>query len=137
MISISKSYSFDAAHQLYRNDWDEGMNLDVFGKCARLHGHTYTLEVTVEGKVDPETGMILNYFDLDKVVKPIVDHDLDHKDLNKVFVGMLTTAENMVADIANNLDLILNDRYPDSNFYLVKVSLSETPKTTAVWARER
>ncbi len=137
MISISKSYSFDAAHQLWRNDWDEGMNLEVFGKCARLHGHTYTLEVTVQGKVDPETGMILNYFDLDKIVKPLVDQEFDHKDLNKVFRDTLTTAENMVADIANNLDLILNDRYPDGHFYLVKVSLSETPKTTAVWSRSR
>ncbi len=137
MISISKSYSFDAAHQLWRNDWDEGMNLEVFGKCARLHGHTYTLEVTVQGKVDPETGMILNYFDLDKIVKPLVDQEFDHKDLNKVFRDTLTTAENMVADIDNNLDPILNHRYQDDHFYLVKVSLAETPKTTAVWSRSR
>ena len=137
MISISKSYSFDAAHQLYRTDWDKTKNLQVFGKCARPHGHTYTLDVTIQGPVDPETGMILNYFDLDKIVKPIVDEQLDHRDLNMVFRDMLTTAENMVAEIADNLDLILIDRYPDSKFYLVKVSLSETPKTTAVWARER
>ena len=137
MISISKQYSFDAAHQLWRNDWDEGMNLDIFGKCARPHGHTYTLDVTVEGKVDFETGMILNYFDLDKVVKPLVDGEFDHRDLNKVFKGILTTAENMVAEIAEQIDLILESQYPASEFVLVMVSLSETPKTTAVWSRSR
>ena len=135
MISISKSYSFDAAHQLFRNDWTPEKNIDVFGKCARLHGHTYTLDITVEGMVDSETGMILNYFDLDKVVKPIVDGEFDHRDLNKVFKGMLTTAENMVTEISDQLDLILEDRYPASEFSLVMVSLSETPKTTTVWSR--
>ncbi len=135
MISISKQYSFDAAHQLYRTDWDEGMNLDVFGKCARLHGHTYTLEVTVEGKVDSVTGMILNYFDLDKVVKPLVDGEFDHRDLNMVFRDTLTTAENMVAKIAYKIYGLLETRYPASEFELAMVSLSETPKTTAVWSR--
>ena len=135
MISISKSYSFDAAHTLLNRDWSQAKNDMVFGKCARPHGHTYTLDVTIQGLVEPETGMILNYFDLDKIVKPIVDEQLDHRDLNMVFKDILTTAENMVAEIANNLDLILIDRYPDARFFLVKVSLSETPKTTAVWSR--
>ncbi len=135
MISISKMYSFDAAHQLWNDEWNELKNLEVFGKCARLHGHTYTLDVTIEGSVDPDTGMILNYFDLDKIVKPIVDLEFDHRDLNLVFAGMLTTAENMVKDIAENLDLILQGQYPASEFELVMVSLSETPKTTAVWSR--
>ena len=135
MITISKSYSFDAAHQLWRNGWTPEQNSKVFGKCARLHGHTYTLDVTIEGPVDPDTGMILNYFDLDKVVKPLVDGEFDHKDLNKVFHGMLTTAENMVAEIADQIDLILIDRYRASEFELTIVSLSETPKTAAVWSR--
>lgn len=135
MISISKSYSFDAAHTLLNRDWSQAKNDMVFGKCARPHGHTYTLDVTIEGRVDPETGMILNYFALDDIVKPIVDGDLDHRDLNKVFLDMLTTAENMVAEIADQLDLILQNRYPHKEWELVMVSLSETPKTTAVWSR--
>ncbi len=135
MISISKMYTFDAAHQLWNDEWSEQDNLSAFGKCARKHGHTYTLDVTIEGSVDPDTGMILNYFDLDKVVKPIVDGEFDHRDLNKVFKDTLTTAENMVTEIADQLDLILQDRYPASEFELVMVSLSETPKTTAVWSR--
>ncbi len=137
MISISKSYSFDAAHQLHNSEWSQAKNDTVFGKCARLHGHTYTLDVTIKGPVDPDTGMILNYFDLDKVVKPLVDGEFDHRDLNKVFRDTLTTAENMVAEIADSIDNVLIARYPNSDFVLIRVSLSETPKTTAVWSRSR
>ncbi len=135
MISISKSYSFDAAHQLWNDDWDDIDNLKVFGKCANEHGHTYTLDVTIEGPVESDTGMVLNYFDLDKIVKPIVEGQLDHKNMNKVFGGRLTTAENMVEIISSWIDEELYRVYEEVDFVLVMVSLSETPKTTAVWSR--
>ncbi len=143
MITISKSYSFDAAHQLYNLEWTEEENRKVFGKCSRLHGHTYNLDVTVEGPVELETGMVLNYFDLDKVVKPLIDgtvpYDpmaLDHNYLNNVFPHMLTTAENMVAEISDMIVLELYKIYGEEiDFVLVMVSLSETPKTTAVWRK--
>jgi len=135
-ISISKMYSFDAAHMLWNDEWTADENREVFGKCSRLHGHTYTLDVTIEGPVDPETGMILNYFDLDKIVKPIVDGQLDHQNLNEVFMGRLTTAENMVDILSDWIDAALYEQYSDErNFYLVMVALSETPKTSAVWSR--
>ncbi len=135
MITISKMYSFDAAHQLWNPDLSGMENIEVFGKCARSHGHTYTLDVTIEGPVDPETGMILNYFDLDKIVKPIVDGQLDHQDLNQVFQGNLTTAERMVDILSSWIDEALFDKYGEVDFYLVMVTLSETPKTTASWTR--
>jgi 6-pyruvoyltetrahydropterin/6-carboxytetrahydropterin synthase len=102
----------------------------VFGKCHRQHGHTYTLDVTVTGKVELQTGMIINYFDLDKIVKPIVDGQLDHKNLNEVFKGMLTTAENMVYAIKK----MIEQKLPD-HIELYRVTLQETPKTTAVWQK--
>ena len=68
MISISKSYSFDAAHKLDLPECTIDENLAMFGKCNKLHGHTYTLTVEVSGRIDPKTGMILNYFDLDKII---------------------------------------------------------------------
>jgi 6-pyruvoyltetrahydropterin/6-carboxytetrahydropterin synthase len=129
MITISKSYSFDASHRLMRAEWDAEQNETAFGKCSRLHGHTYTLEVEVTGEVDKTTGMIFNYFDLDKVVKPIVDR-LDHYDLNNIFM-MLTTAENMVENIAGVIETELA-RVTDY-VKVRKVTLSETPKTKAVW----
>ncbi len=128
MTSISKQYSFDSAHKLDLPKCTVAENHAMFGKCNRLHGHTYTLTVEVGGTVDPDTGMILNYFDLDAFMKPYVDDKLDHRYLNEVFIGMLTTAENMAARIA--IDIIeLLDR-TTKGVYLQSVTLSETPKTT-------
>lgn len=128
-ITISKSWSFDSSHQLYRNEKSVAWNTEMFGKCARSHGHTYTLEVAVGGDIDPVSGMILNYFLLDAVVKPIVER-LDHYNLNEVFDG-LTTAENMVGRIATLVIDELAARY--DNIFVRQVTLQETPKTKAVW----
>lgn len=141
MISISKRYAFDAAHKLHRDDWDLSKNKKNFGKCQRLHGHTYGLVVEVSGYVEPDTGMILNYFDLDKTMKPLVD-SLDHRYLNDVFPNMLTTSENLVEKIVDMIKLAFTsdgigffvDRGgSEHGVRLHKVTLSETPKTTATW----
>lgn len=141
MISISKRYSFDSAHRLHRDDWDDKKNKSNFGKCFRPHGHTYGLVVEVTGHVDEETGMILNYFDLDKIMKPLVD-SLDHRNLNKVFPNMLTTSENMVRVIARKIELAFQEEGigffvdrggTEQGIKLHRVTLSETPKTTATW----
>ncbi|MHA2264889.1 MAG: 6-pyruvoyl trahydropterin synthase family protein [Candidatus Thorarchaeota archaeon] len=138
MITISKEYTFDSAHQLW-NDWYTAKaNQEVFGKCARLHGHTYKLTVQITGDVDPSTGMILNYFELDDLMKPYVDDVLDHQYLggpkiegvHSVF-NFLTTAENMVNSIAELIMEILPD-----HVRLGYVKLQETPKTSAVWYNE-
>lgn len=128
MITISKAYTFDSAHVLWDPDRSEQENEQVFGKCSRVHGHTYMLDVTVEGEVNERTGMILNYFDLDKIVKPIVDR-LDHRMLNDIFDD-LTTTENMV----NRIAILIQDellRFPDIKLNMV--ALQETPRTSAVW----
>ena len=126
MISISKQYSFDSAHQLDLPDCTIEENQAMFGKCNRLHGHTYVLTVEVTGPIDSKTGMIINYFDLDAFMKPYVDGLLDHELLNDVFPGMLTTAENMVQVIAAQIQEMLH-------VHLASVTLQETPKTTAKW----
>lgn len=128
MITISKSYSFDSAHQLYRDDWTVERNQEVFGKCARPHGHTYTLNVFFSGEPNPGTGMVINFFDVDSFMKPIVQQ-LDHQDLNKVFKGMLTTSENMVKEVSKWLVFEAVSR----DIHLQQVELSETPRTKAIW----
>ena len=128
MISISKIYTFDSAHMLDDIECTINENLAMFGKCNRLHGHTYTLTVGVTAPVEPRTGMVLNYFELDNIVKPIVDGELDHRYLNDVFPDILTTAENMVIKIGEIIAL----RLPD-NIQLDHIILQETPKTTARW----
>jgi 6-pyruvoyltetrahydropterin/6-carboxytetrahydropterin synthase len=134
-IIIAKEYHFSAGHQLYRDDWSKEKNVEVFGQCAYPHGHNYVLEVAVSGEVDPETGMILNYYTLNKIVGPMVG-TLDHCEgtLNSIFDPELTTAENMVVKIAEWIQRDLSARY-DDKIFLAQLMLQETPKTKAVWLR--
>ena len=62
-MTISKDIKFDCAHMLSNYE----------GKCANLHGHTYHGTVTLEGDVDPDTGMLLDYNDIKKAVD-LFDH---------------------------------------------------------------
>ena len=61
-ITVGRVAHFNAAHRLFRRDWDENRNREVFGKCAlpHYHGHNYELKVEVTGTVDPETGFVID-----------------------------------------------------------------------------
>ncbi len=83
--SITKICTFAAAHSLPGHE----------GKCRDLHGHTYTLEVTVEGSVrreGPAAGMVLDFADLERVMREAVVGRLDHSYLNDV-LDVVPTAE--------------------------------------------
>lgn len=67
---ISKEFAFEASHVLPKHP----------GKCSRLHGHSWKLTVAVRGKVDPETGFVMDYAKLKEIVQPLVD-SLDHRHL--------------------------------------------------------
>lgn len=72
-MEITKIFTFDSAHYL----------TDYHGKCEKLHGHTYKLEITIEGPVQ-KNGMVLDFGILKSLVQAhILDH-LDHKLLNDV-----------------------------------------------------
>jgi 6-pyruvoyltetrahydropterin/6-carboxytetrahydropterin synthase len=62
MIYITRKEHFNAAHKLYREDWSEEKNEQVFGKCANSnwHGHNYDLYVTVKGEINTETGFVID-----------------------------------------------------------------------------
>jgi 6-pyruvoyltetrahydropterin/6-carboxytetrahydropterin synthase len=75
-VEIVKEYTFEAAHRLTHVSADH--------KCGRLHGHSFRLEVKLEGEVDPQTGWLIDFGDISKVVRPIVDDRLDHSYLNEV-----------------------------------------------------
>ena len=80
---VSDSH-FSAAHRLHRDDWDEATNRRVFEKCNNPHGHghTYELEVTVEGEIDPETGYVMDFAKLKRTVREQVIARLDRRHLN-------------------------------------------------------
>ena len=75
---------FAAAHRYRRPEWSEEKNVEVFGLCARpnYHGHTYTCAVTVEGDIDPVTGMVIDLGVIDRVLQAEVIDRFDHRNIN-------------------------------------------------------
>jgi len=126
MLTLTKDFSFDASHRLIKLDWSESENKEVYGKCfnAPSHGHTYKLSVTLEGIPD-ESGMIINFSELKKIVNENVIEKFDHNYLNQFF-NKPSTCEVMVADIYYTLKPLLSSE-PDSskNYKLKRVDLYE------------
>ena len=94
---LRKEYWFESAHFIYNHP----------GKCRNLHGHSYKLFVCIEGTPDAETGMIVDFDDLSKVVNEKVIAQLDHRFLNDLIP--LSTAENISIWIWNQLKPDLPD----------------------------
>ncbi|MGE5277225.1 MAG: 6-pyruvoyl trahydropterin synthase family protein [Acidobacteriota bacterium] len=101
MIRLSRTIHFNAGRSLWRADWPAEKNRAVYGEEGpHGYGHNYELEVAVEGEIDPETAMIVNLTDLDRVLKEEVDRPLDHRNLNRdvpEFAATPPTAENLAA----------------------------------------
>lgn len=114
---VTKGFTFDAAHALTQ----------YYGKCENLHGHTYRLEVTVEGPVH-ENGMVVDFVLLKRIVKRVVLSQLDHKNLNDHFEN--PSAENIATWIWEqlaDLDILLKEEIEDPNLGDdLKVYLKET-----------
>lgn len=127
MIYLTRRERFSSAHTLRRDDWDEAKNNKVYGKCSNYygHGHNYVLFVEVKGKVNPETGFLVNLKDLSKVIKENVIEKLDHKNLNidvDFLKGIVPTSENLAIAIWNQL----YDDLKNIGCILHKVKLVET-----------
>lgn len=121
-LTITKRFTFEAAHQL---PWHKG-------KCARLHGHSYVLEVSVRGPVvpddlaSPESGMVMDFDRIKAALKPLIDGKLDHFSLNQIMRN--PTAENIV--------LWLTDQLRDTFPGLCRLRLYETATSWVEWERQ-
>ncbi|MBI3355991.1 MAG: 6-carboxytetrahydropterin synthase [Nitrospirae bacterium] len=98
-VLLTKRIEFAAAHRYIKLEWDEAKNRAVFGPCYNppAHGHNYLLEVTVSGEIDPKTGMVVNLFDLKRVLLAVIE-EFDHKNLNldmPYFNDRIPTSENL------------------------------------------
>ncbi len=84
MMYITRRERFNAAHRLFREDWSDEKNMEVFGKCSNpnWHGHNYIMYITVKGEVSKETGFVVNLKDLSKIIKTRIIDKIDHKNLN-------------------------------------------------------
>jgi 6-pyruvoyltetrahydropterin/6-carboxytetrahydropterin synthase len=83
-VFLTRRERFSAAHRLFRSDWDDQQNLEVFGKCSNpnWHGHNYEMFITVKGEINPETGFLINIKVLSKIIKEYVVDKVDHKNMN-------------------------------------------------------
>ena len=127
-VRVTRRLHFSAAHRLFRPEWSDARNAEVFGDCSHpnWHGHNYEVDVTVEGPVDPETGFVMDLGDLKELVERRVLADVDHKNLNtKVpwLEGINPSTENVAVAIWRRLA----DQLP-SGVGLAKVLLRETPR---------
>ena len=99
MIRLSRTIHFNAGRSLWRPDWSPEKNTSVYGvESPHGYGHNYELELAVEGRVDPQTSMVVNLTDLDRILKEEVDRPIDHKNLNRdvpEFATKPPTAENL------------------------------------------
>lgn len=74
-MRITQAFTFEAAHRLPR--------VPATHKCSRMHGHSYRVELRLEGPVDLETGFVVDFFDIERAFAPLLAR-LDHHTLNDV-----------------------------------------------------
>ena len=127
-VQVIRRERFNAAHRLFNPNWSDEKNEQIFGKCAnkKWHGHNYTLFVTVEGTVNPDTGYVIDLKVLSDIIKNRIVDKMDHKNLNLEVDFMkdtITTAENIAIKIYEELDSDIQST--GNNLYSVKLYETE------------
>ncbi len=124
MIVLNKVFRFCAAHQYHNPEFSEEENLAAFGEDVRVHGHNYTLTVSVTGEVDPATGFLVDLGHLKELVNERVIKRLDHSMIDQDvdwFASRQPSTENLVVWIWNQIA-------PDlRSGSLHRIRLEETP----------
>jgi len=126
-VTVHRIAHFNAAHRLYNADWSDARNATVFGKCANpnFHGHNYELIVGITGKINTETGFVMDMKVLKHLIETEIEEVFDHKNLNvevDVFKNLNPTAENMAVVIWNILRKKINSSLK------IEITLYETPR---------
>jgi 6-pyruvoyltetrahydropterin/6-carboxytetrahydropterin synthase len=126
MIFVTRREIFSSSHRIYNPNFSENENERIFGKCSNPngHGHNYTLEVTVAGKVDPKTGYVIDLKLLKEIIIENVIQKVDHKNLNldvDFLKGKIPTSENICVGIWNQLI----DKIPSGKLYSIKLFETE------------
>lgn len=126
-VTVHRKAHFNAAHRLYNQNWDFNKNQEIFGKCNNpaYHGHNYELIVSITGKIDPETGYVMDMKVLKDIIKDEVEEAFDHKNLNEQvpeFENLNPTAENIAVVIWKKI------RKKIEADKKIKITLYETPR---------
>lgn len=126
---ITRKAEFSASHVCRLDSLSDRENRELFGEEAHPngHGHNYILEVSVEGEIDPVTGMVINLSDLKEILDQEIVQPMDHRFLNKEvppFDKIVPTTANVAREIWRRLQR----RFAGTAAELVRVRLHETPE---------
>jgi 6-pyruvoyltetrahydropterin/6-carboxytetrahydropterin synthase len=131
MTRVTRRYHFAASHRLHSERFTEQENRELYGKCNNPygHGHDYTLEVTVAGPLDRQSGLVVKILALDRLVHEQVLRDVDHRYFNAdvaEFQALVPTSENIIRVIEERLKARWSSVFPDGRPRLEKIALQET-----------
>ena len=134
-ITAYRKAHFNAAHRLFRPDWSDDKNQEVFGKCNNpyFHGHNYEIIVAVTGEIDPQTGYVIDLGVLKQLIRTEIEEAFDHKNLNlevEEFKTLNPTAENICVVSYQKL----RKHLPKS--LELEITLYETPRNYVRYAGE-
>jgi 6-pyruvoyltetrahydropterin/6-carboxytetrahydropterin synthase len=85
-MKITQAFGFEAAHRL--------PNVPAAHRCHRMHGHSYRVELRLEGPVERDSGFVIDFFDVEGAFAPLL-RQLDHHCLNDIEGLSNPTAENI------------------------------------------
>jgi 6-pyruvoyltetrahydropterin/6-carboxytetrahydropterin synthase len=131
--TLTRRYRFSASHRLHIAELSEEENTSLYGKCNNPfgHGHDYVLDVTVAGRVDETTGLMLAVDQLDRLVIDKVLARFHHRNINldvPQFANLVPTTENIVLIVT---DLIRQNwaEHVGNSACLWKVHVQETDRS--------
>lgn len=109
IIELTRRAKFSSAHRLFSPHLTEEENREVYRQCGNPHGHghNYRLEVTIQGRIDPRTGMVMNLEDLDHLIDTEIIEHVDHHHLNldvPFLKNIIPTIENLAVAFWEVLD---------------------------------
>ena len=132
---VTAKLTFSAAHRLHNPKFDAEWNRRIYDKCdnPKGHGHNYTLEVSVEGSINPDTGMVIDLKKLKDIMRRAVIDRVDHTNLNEdvdFLRGVIPTAENLAVEFWKQLEPHIDEGR------LRKIVLHETDRNSVVYEGE-
>lgn len=134
MTSITRRYRFSASHRLHSPQLSAAENARLYGKCNNPfgHGHDYTLEVSVSGEIDRDTGVIVPVPRLDRLVEREILDRFAFRNINDLpeFADLVASTENIALVVARILQLNWNAYLGDARAQFRRIHIQETPRNS-------
>ncbi len=124
-ILLTRREVFSASHRLYCPQFSDQENQKKFDKCTHIHGHNYSIEVTLKGIPNENDGMVINLHKLKEIIQKVIITKVDHRYMNddiQEFQGKhLPTTENMAILFWKWLE----PHVPEGSLYKIKLIETE------------